>query len=585
MKLNKYLLTLSLAAFVCVFSKAQVGINTTGESPDSSAMLDVQSTDKGMLTPRMTSSQRGAIVDPATGLLVYQTNAPEGFYEFTGLRWVPVGANLTSGKIYGYTSFNTESPDAQQPITASTAWPLNGGRWQSIIAEQTGQMTKVEIRYWEPEPISGPTIRIYEGEGTNGPLLAEETFAGSPAGTTWQTYTFSSPPDVVEGGKYSIYVHDVIGSWRFHPGNPYPGGIASVDPTNDFAFRTHVVGDRFDLLTYDPVTGTTNLANANLILTAAGKIGIGQVPVNHLDVEGRMAIGSAYAGTHSAPANGAIIQGNVGIGTFNPTKGKLVIEGSQTDQPPSFGYLNGNGDTGFFVPQGPMNYSVYASHNISANEFHAHSDRRIKNIKGISDNAADLETLMQIEVTDYRLRDTISHSGKAIKKVIAQQVAEVYPQAVSTHLTEVIPDIYKRASIENDWIMLNTDLQIGERVKIISRDKSDIYAVLDVESDRFKVSGLNLSMDKGELLTVFIYGREVDDFHTVDYEAIAMLNVSATQGLAQLLLDQQKAIAALENKLAALEASLNIVPDRKINVIHDSPITSAASGVQNMPIQ
>ncbi len=52
---------------------AQVAINTNGSSANGSAMLDVQSTTKGFLPPRMTTAQIGAIASPADGLLVYNT--------------------------------------------------------------------------------------------------------------------------------------------------------------------------------------------------------------------------------------------------------------------------------------------------------------------------------------------------------------------------------------------------------------------------------------------------------------------------------------------------------------------------------
>jgi hypothetical protein len=54
-----------------VFS--QVGINSSGSNPDPSAMLDVQSTSKGMLIPRMTTAQRDAITSPTQSLLIYNT--------------------------------------------------------------------------------------------------------------------------------------------------------------------------------------------------------------------------------------------------------------------------------------------------------------------------------------------------------------------------------------------------------------------------------------------------------------------------------------------------------------------------------
>ncbi|NQV01459.1 MAG: hypothetical protein HQ542_02355, partial [Bacteroidia bacterium] len=71
-----------LAAFflLSVTIDAQVAINEDGTDGDPSAMLDVKSTSKGLLIPRMTEAQRMAIINPAKGLLVYQTDADSGFY-------------------------------------------------------------------------------------------------------------------------------------------------------------------------------------------------------------------------------------------------------------------------------------------------------------------------------------------------------------------------------------------------------------------------------------------------------------------------------------------------------------------------
>ena len=69
-----------------VLTHAQVGVGTT--TPDASSILEVQSTTQGMLTPRMTSTQRVAINSPANGLIVYQTDGIAGFYYYTGSAWV-----------------------------------------------------------------------------------------------------------------------------------------------------------------------------------------------------------------------------------------------------------------------------------------------------------------------------------------------------------------------------------------------------------------------------------------------------------------------------------------------------------------
>jgi len=74
-----------LFAFI---ANAQVGIGTI--SPNSSAQLDVTSTTKGLLIPRMLDTERSGILTPATGLLVYQTNGNAGFWYYTGTQWIPL---------------------------------------------------------------------------------------------------------------------------------------------------------------------------------------------------------------------------------------------------------------------------------------------------------------------------------------------------------------------------------------------------------------------------------------------------------------------------------------------------------------
>ena len=51
-----------------------VGINNDGSSPNGSAMLDVSSTSKGLLPPRLTTAQRNTIASPAEGLVIYNTD-------------------------------------------------------------------------------------------------------------------------------------------------------------------------------------------------------------------------------------------------------------------------------------------------------------------------------------------------------------------------------------------------------------------------------------------------------------------------------------------------------------------------------
>lgn len=85
-----------------------VGINTT--SPHASAIMELESNNRGLLVPRMTSAQRLAIVGPATGLLVFDTDI-NGFYFFNGTIWATVTIKselerITEGGKTGYRILN-----------------------------------------------------------------------------------------------------------------------------------------------------------------------------------------------------------------------------------------------------------------------------------------------------------------------------------------------------------------------------------------------------------------------------------------------------------------------------------------------
>jgi len=73
---------------ITALNTGRVGINTL--SPDTSAILDVKSSDKGFLPPRMTEAQRDAISLPATGLLIYQTDETPGYYYYSGSNWIGI---------------------------------------------------------------------------------------------------------------------------------------------------------------------------------------------------------------------------------------------------------------------------------------------------------------------------------------------------------------------------------------------------------------------------------------------------------------------------------------------------------------
>jgi hypothetical protein len=94
--MKKVFLLMVLTLIISSLSFSQVAINTDGSIPDNSAMLDVKSTSKGLLPPRMTHAELGAIVNPADGLLVYCTDCSSGtgaLSMFMAGEWYMLSAN------------------------------------------------------------------------------------------------------------------------------------------------------------------------------------------------------------------------------------------------------------------------------------------------------------------------------------------------------------------------------------------------------------------------------------------------------------------------------------------------------------
>ena len=85
----KQIFTFLAAVVLTASAFAQVGIGTT--TPNDSAALDITSTTKGLLIPRMNNAQRQAISSPVAGLMIYQTDGTVGFYYYNGSSWANVG--------------------------------------------------------------------------------------------------------------------------------------------------------------------------------------------------------------------------------------------------------------------------------------------------------------------------------------------------------------------------------------------------------------------------------------------------------------------------------------------------------------
>jgi hypothetical protein len=238
---------LSSFLFVLVFSVpsfAQIGIGT--KTPAPSAALEVTSTgnNKGILIPRVSATQKDAIVSPAEGLLVYQTTAPTGFYYYSGTAWKlmanatdlsSAGNAGTATKLAASKNINGVAFDGSADITVpAAAGTLTGTTLNSTITGSSLTSVGTLANLTVTNPIAGSitgnannvtgVVAIANG-GTNSTATATAGGIGYGTGTA-HGYTAAGTAGQVlssNGAGVPTWITPSSG------GIPYTGATAAVD--------------------------------------------------------------------------------------------------------------------------------------------------------------------------------------------------------------------------------------------------------------------------------------------------------------------------------------------------------------------
>tara|TARA_B110000003_G_scaffold150521_1_gene151406 strand:+ start:702 stop:2030 length:1329 start_codon:yes stop_codon:yes gene_type:complete len=287
----------------------------------------------------------------------------------------------------------------------------------------------------------------------------------------------------------------------------------------------------------------TSLVDAN---TITGTVASGEIPfatgANVLSSSNEFTF-NLTGSTNTLPTIG------VGLAGAANTKGAVEIEsfldynsGAAFDY---FLYTAAGGPFLNFAGVGTFAISVHTAGRFMGSGIHIYSDERIKKDISVSDSEKDLETISKIEISNYKHIDQ-AHGTRVHKKVIAQQVIKHYPEAVAIG-KEVVPCIYEKSTIEDGVIKISADscgsdtcCKLNDKIKLIYPDGSkELVNIIESDGDSIKVDS-NKSGD------VFVYGKEVDDYHSVDYDALAMLNISATQELYKIIKELKQEIKHLK---------------------------------------
>lgn len=219
--ISKIILALLISGFVSAVSAQGLAINSSHAAASGSAMLDVSSTSKGALLPRMSKLQRNAIASPATGLLVYQVDSTPGFYYFTGAGWV--GLATPSALQLHYAVFKSSGTfTTSANITTATVFKVTvtgggggGGGWSATPSSVLGGSAGATSIGWlsglnpnTPYPVVvGTGGNAGTGSTTVGTIGGTSSFlsltatGGSPGGTNT---AFTAPGSTATGGTLNM---------------------------------------------------------------------------------------------------------------------------------------------------------------------------------------------------------------------------------------------------------------------------------------------------------------------------------------------------------------------------------------------
>jgi hypothetical protein len=256
--------------------------------------------------------------------------------------------------------------------------------------------------------------------------------------------------------------------------------------------------------------------------------------------------------------------GNVGIGTNSPSYPLDVV-----------GYANAGtvrsycDAVGSPWSEGGLVYnasvSIHSQYGIWAYGFVGSSDRRIKeNIVDVSDNLA-LEMVRDIPCRYYEYKDkNVRGSNKTIG-FIAQEVKEVLPMAVSIQ-TEIIPNEYRNLEevawdISENIYKLTTNLTDVSGVKYRFYVSNDPSGNDEIQKDIVGNPDNTFSFDS-RYNNVFCYGKEVNDFHTLDKNKIFTLHHSSIQELDRQQQTDKARITVLETKVESQDTLIQTLISR-----------------------
>lgn len=264
----------------------------------------------------------------------------------------------------------------------------------------------------------------------------------------------------------------------------------------------------------------------------------------------------------------------VGIRTNTPSAPLTVndYQSFSTSQLGGYAYIGGPTPPFSAIPNpsGTVGrIGVHVQWNVKAYIYLLASDTRIKEqFEEVNDNEA-LDIINKLEIVKYHYKDTDKRNELKTIGFKAQQVKEILPNAVKI-TTDVIPDIFELIENpvwEDNKLIYDVDLSGNEYTGKVK------FYVIENEKEEEKLLQYNEGgfVFEKQYDKVFVFGREVNDFHNLDKKTIYAVGMSAIQELSRKvdLLETQNELLQTENnsllvrtqeaedKISSLESLIN----------------------------
>ena len=174
-------------------------------------------------------------------------------------------------------------------------------------------------------------------------------------------------------------------------------------------------------------------------------------------------------------------------------------------------------------------------------------DFRISNLKTDIDNKNSLDIIRKLKPKKYTYKDFVNKGNKPEFGFIAQEVKSVIENSTNI-VTEFIPDIYELVQVLNsNTIKLTSkttiDFEVNKRIRFILLDgkylDTNINGILDINT--FTVEK-NINQEQ-----IFVYGREINDFHVLNKDTIFTIATSALKEVDKELQNEKVLRQQLEN--------------------------------------